>query len=276
MSPEKTLNPGCELLVGTSGYSYSEWVDAGFYPAGTHSADMLSRYAAVFNITELNFTWYQMPKAPAMERMAARVAEGFRFAVKLTRTLTHEIREDQWQGQAREFCQGIEPLREAGMLLCVLIQFPPYFKRTVDSRRYLAALLGELSGTAGLPLAVEFRHHSWVNDRVFAEFERRRISLVTVDEPDLPYLFPRLAVVTSPDLFYVRFHGRNRNGWGSGSMQQQFDYHYSEPELAEWAAFVRQNMAPAARRGVLFFNNHVRGQAPANAQTLNKLLAVSR
>ncbi|WP_022666675.1 DUF72 domain-containing protein [Desulfospira joergensenii] len=266
---------GPEILVGTSGYSYGEWVDSGFYPAGTHSADMLPRYAGVFRATELNYTWYQMPKAPAMERMCSRVDAGFRFAAKLTRTLTHEVRQNQWKEEARQYCRGIAPLKASGRLLCVLIQLPPYFRRTPESRQYLAALLDELTETAGLPLAVEFRHDSWVNEKVFSELERRRVTLVTVDCPRLPPLFPRLDRITNPDLFYVRFHGRNCKGWGSGSMQHQFDYNYSDPELEEWTGFIARKLSSKASRGALFFNNHVRGQAPANARKLISLLEKS-
>ena len=61
------------ILVGTSGYAYSEWVDAGFYPPGTGTARMLGHYTRVFPITEINYTWYQMPKAPAMDRMRRRL-----------------------------------------------------------------------------------------------------------------------------------------------------------------------------------------------------------
>ena len=65
MQIEQTKSP-CRLRVGTSGYSYAEWVNAGFYPPGTRSDQMLPLYAQTFPITELNFTWYQMPKAAAI------------------------------------------------------------------------------------------------------------------------------------------------------------------------------------------------------------------
>ncbi len=38
------------LRVGTSGYSYTEWTPAGFYPNGTKSPDMLGVYAREFTI----------------------------------------------------------------------------------------------------------------------------------------------------------------------------------------------------------------------------------
>ena len=122
------------------------------------------------------------------------------------------------------------------------------------------------------PLPVEFRHRSWADDRVFDELEHRRVALVSVDEPDLPGLFPALDVVTSPELFYIRFHGRNAKGWRSGNMQLQFDYNYSDDELREWIENKIEPMSTRARRGVLFFNNHVHAQAPENAHRMIKLL----
>jgi uncharacterized protein YecE (DUF72 family) len=255
--------------MGTSGYSYTEWADAGFYPPGTPSGRMLPFYARHFETTELNYTWYQMPKAAAVERMRRLVPAEFRFAAKLTRTMTHEVDPGQWRGQAARYRDGIAPLVQARQLAAVLLQLPPGFRRTPANRHYLAALLDEL---AGLPLAVEFRHASWATDRVFAELERRRTTLVAVDEPDLPGLFPRLDVVTNPELFYVRFHGRNARGWRSGNMQHQFDYDYGCSELRQWADGPITTMAQQAAGGVLFFNNHVRAQAPRNAMQLMKLL----
>ena len=258
------------IRVGTSGYAYLEWVDAGFYPPGTRPGKMLPLYAQRFPAAELNYTWYQMPRAAAIDRMRRQVPAGFRFAVKLTRTLTHEVDRDQWRGQAALYRDGIAPLVLAGQLVAVLLQLPASFERTPARRHYLAALLDELSG---LPLAVEFRHVSWVADRVFAELEKRQATLVAVDAPPLPHLFPPLDVVTNPHLFYVRFHGRNAAGWRSGNMQKQFDYRYGAPELQEWAATRIAPMAARSRRGLVFFNNHVRAQAPANAQQLVALLA---
>ncbi len=257
----KTPHP---VFVGTSGYSYTEWVNAGFYPPDTRSAHMLAHYVRHFPVTELNFTWYQMPKAPVLARMRAQVPAGFRFAAKLTRTLTHEVAEERWRQDVLRYREGISPLLQARQLAAVLVQLAPFFDRSPNNRRYLAALLDEL---AGLPLAVEFRHRSWVDDRVFAELARRKVTLVTVDAPQLPHLFPRLDVITNPDLLYVRFHGRNVSGWRSGNMQKKFDYNYTDAEIDEWAAFFGP-MRTKARESVVFFNNHVAGQAVENAKRL--------
>ena len=269
ITKEQRAPNACRLFVGTSGFSYTEWVEAGFYPSGTKSGNMLPLYARQFPITELNYTWYQMPKAEAIERQRRQVPQEFLFAAKLTRTLTHEIDTQNWPDQAVNYREGMAPLIQATQLIAVLIQLPPGFHRTPPNRKYLAALLDKLDG---LPLAIEFRHRSWANDHVFAELERRRVTLVSVDEPDLPGLFPALDIVTHPDLFYVRFHGRNAKGWRSGNMQHQFDYNYSDDELHEWIENKIEPMSDRARRGIIFFNNHVRAQAPENARRMVALL----
>jgi len=256
--------PACRLRAGTSGYSYAEWTDAGVYPAATPPGRMLPFYARFFSIVELNYTWYQMPKPQALERLASQVPPDFRFTAKLTRSLTHEVEPAQWRGEVSRYRDGISVLMQSGQLMAVLAQFPPGFDRVLKNRNFLAELLDELDG---IPLAVEFRHRSWAHDRVFDELARRKITLVTVDTPPLPGLFPGLDIVTNPELFYIRLHGRNARGWRSGNMQNQFDYHYTDDQLFELADGPVTTMARQAKRGVMFFNNHVRGQAAENAQT---------
>lgn len=259
----------CSLWVGTSGYSYTEWVEAGFYPPGTKPVQMLGLYTKCFSIAELNHTWYQMPRAEAIERHRQRTHPGFLFSAKLTRSLTHEVDPGRWRQEAAAFRDGIAPLAQTGQLVAVLIQLPNRFDHSPPNRRHLAALLDELRG---LPLAVEFRNLNWAKDRVFAELERRQVTLVAVDEPDLPGLFPSLDLVTNPELVYVRFHGRNGRGWYSGHKDKQFNYDYSDGELRRWVETKLEPMARQARRGVIFFNNHVAAQAPRNAQALIRLL----
>ncbi|MBU1567038.1 MAG: DUF72 domain-containing protein [Proteobacteria bacterium] len=267
--PETACGPGkvCPVCVGTCGYSYTEWVDSGFYPEGTKSAAMLGLYGRCFSVVELNYTWYQMARAEPLTRMVENAPPHLLFTAKLTRTMTHE-RDPNWREQLALYRQGIEPLRKR--LVAVLIQLPPDFDRSLANRNYLAALL---DGLSELPLAVEFRHHSWAVDSVFAELSRRRVTLVTVDVPALPGLFPALDVVTNPDLFYGRFHGRNREGWRSGNMQKKFNYDYSVEELRAWCVGYLPTIAARADRGILLFNNHVRAQAPRNAAKLATILA---
>jgi uncharacterized protein YecE (DUF72 family) len=47
---------------------------------------------------------------------------------------------------------------------------------------------------------------------------------------------------------------------------------YSDSELEAWMDERLRRLVERAKTGVLFFNNHVRGQAPRNAQKLLALL----
>jgi len=230
---------------------------------------MLPFYAQTFSLTELNYTWYAMPRAEAIERMLTLVGPDFKFAAKLTRTMTHAIDPKQWRQQINRYREGIAPLIMSRQLAAILIQFPQSFNRSDNNRRYLATLLDQLHD---LPLAVEFRDASWAVDRVFDGLAQRKVTLVSVDEPNLPGLFPPLDVVTNPEFYYIRFHGRNVKGWRSGNMQVQFNYDYSDAELSEWVNQRIMNMADQAKSGYLLFNNHVRGQAPRNAQSMVRIL----
>lgn len=261
----------CNLFGGTCGYSYTEWVDSGFYPPGTKNGDMLGLYARNFSVVELNYTWYQMARAEPIGRLVANAPAHVRFAAKLTRTMTHERRGDSLTEQIKLYRDGIAPLQDR--LIAILVQLPPDFVRTVDNRRYLAGLL---DGLSGLPVAVEFRHASWAVEPVYDELARRKVTLVSVDEPELPGLFPALGVVTNPDLFYVRFHGRNSSGWRSGNMQKKFNYDYSAAELRTWLDNILPQLTAGARQGVLFFNNHVAAHAPRNCRSLLDLLEHGR
>jgi uncharacterized protein YecE (DUF72 family) len=253
-----------EILVGTSGYSFADWVGP-FYPSGTAKGDMLAHYAREFPVVEVNATYYRMPHAAMMARIRDKAPEGFRFVVKLLGDLTHEGSRDPVV--AEEFLRAMEPLAERGALLGLLAQFPWRFKNTQGSREQLAWLR---EAVPDHPLFAEFRHDSWIKDEVFDWLERLEVGYCSVDEPDLPGLPPPIARRSARDA-YVRLHGRNaRNWWGRGG-GDRYDYLYSESELSEWAQKIR-DLSQTARRTFVFFNNCHAGQAARNAILMKKLL----
>jgi uncharacterized protein YecE (DUF72 family) len=90
----------------------------------------------------------------------------------------------------------------------------------------------------------------------------------------LPARHPRRAhaAVVCPAVLYARLYGRNAAGWRAGHLQRRFDYRYGAAQLAEWIDVRMAAMAGCARRGLIFFNNHVRAQAVADAGQLIRLL----
>jgi uncharacterized protein YecE (DUF72 family) len=217
-------------------------------------------------MVELNFSYYAMPKTAQLQRMVDRTPQGFLFAIKGHKTLTHE--RDQGVAQAAEFREALTPLQAAGRLGAVLLQFPYSFHYERPTRTYLDRLCSALEG---LPLAVEFRNDEWQRDSVTEGLEARGVAVVNVDAPQLPRLPEPSSRVTAP-LAYVRLHGRNRESWWEGDNTTRYDYLYGEGELQDWAARIR-TILRKARTLLVAFNNHFRGQAVQNARMLKGILA---
>lgn len=143
------------LHIGTSGWAYPEW-RPGFYPAGLPQSRFLTHYAGEFTACEVNTTFYGLQSQDAVASWAGATGDGFRFAAKAHRRLTHTAGMapgGAWLGFLRQFLASLAPLGER--LGALLFQYPPTRARDDEG---LAAVLEAL---AGLPFAIEFRHESW-------------------------------------------------------------------------------------------------------------------
>ncbi len=258
---QQTAAEHAKYVVGTSGYSFADWIGA-FYPPGTRSKDMFDLYAARFQAVELNFTFYNARPRATLARMGAKAPEGFQFWVKVNRELTHKGN----LAAGAEFIDQVAPMQEAGRLAGLLLQFPQSFHRTAEARRYLAAALDAL---AALPLAVEFRHRSWDHPATTEALAARNVTLVVPDVPALEGLYRPAPTATSP-IAYVRLHSRNAGAWYGGGAAR-YDYSYSEEELAQiiknWA-----DVEASVQRVYAFFNNCHRAQAALNAEAFRRIL----
>ena len=251
-----------DVWIGTSGYSYPDWV-GGFYPPGTRPREMLAFYCREFPLVELNFTFYRPPTADMLRRLADNAPADFQFLVKLPRTLSHEQRTDDLAGSR----DAAEALHRRGQLKGLLCQLPQSTHNDRTNRRWLEDLAGGLSE---FRMAVEFRHRSWWNDETPDWMAAHRLDLVAVDVPDLKGLFPRGWVQSGPRA-YVRLHSRNAAKWYAAD-KERYDYAYSEGELNEWAEAL--GAARERTEEVLFlFNNCYRGQAVTNARRMHELIA---
>ncbi|MGA1869410.1 MAG: DUF72 domain-containing protein [bacterium] len=254
-----------KILIGTSGYSYKDWVGP-VYPQGTKQGDYLKFYARQFDTVELNFSYYRQPDANVMEKLLKMTKEDFMFSIKAYKGLTHEIN-DAPSREITRFQEGIRPLIEASQLGSVLLQFPYSFHYTSESRKYLYNLCSQLEG---LPLSIEFRNNEWLKESVYQTLRENNIAFVCVDEPELPRLL-KPTDITTASFSYIRFHGRNKKNWWHGDNTTRYDYLYNEQELGEWVPRI-QSMAERTTILFIFFNNHRNGQAVINALQLKKLI----
>ena len=140
------------LSVGTSGYSYKEWVGP-FYPDKTAGADMLRYYAGHFATVEINNTFYRMPASSMLEQWATQVPDGFTFALKAPRRITHVSRLRDCEQAVGEFVRRAAVLGDK--LGVVLFQLPPFLKKDVLR---LSAFIDVVP--AGARVAFEFRNET--------------------------------------------------------------------------------------------------------------------
>ncbi|MDR3341210.1 MAG: DUF72 domain-containing protein [Treponema sp.] len=255
-----------KIQIGTSGYSYAEWVGP-VYPVGTHSREFLSHYAERFPTVELNFSYYRMPRAEQLARLLEKAGPTLTFAIKAHESLTHKIDPAAWQDSAKAFLEALEPVRKANRLEAVLFQFPYSFHYEPEKRRYLDKLLGQFQD---VPAAVEFRNNQWYRNRVIEALRERNRALVSLDMPSVPGLPPTLDAVTAP-LAYIRLHGRNQETWWGTDAAARYDYQYSDTELEAWKERIKR-IVVTADKVLVYFNNHPKGQAAQNAQTLTRML----
>ena len=251
-----------QVWIGTSGYSYPDWVGP-FYPPGTRSGQLLVHYCRHFPLVELNFTFYRLPAAAQLLPLGRETPDGFQFVVKLPRTLSHEEK----SGDMIAFRQAVEELRSRNRLLGLLCQLPQACHNVPGHRAWLETLADAFTGYG---LAVEFRHASWFHREVTAWLGEHNLDLVAVDVPDLPGLYPRGLVQSTPRL-YIRFHSRNAQNWYR-SDKDRYDYDYDDQALNEWIVALNQNQ-DRSDRVLLLFNNCQRSQAAANAQRMRQLLS---
>ncbi len=258
-----------EIRVGTSGWSYHDWVGR-FYPETAPGRfDRLAYLARYFGCVEVNASFYRPPSPRSTRSWLRRTPPDFEFAFKLNQRFTHE-RGSLWTAaEVETFRAGVEPVREAGRLGAVLVQFPWSFRADDDAFAWLEAVHRDFGDW---PLVLEVRHISWAAEAAVGRVRELGLGWANIDQPRSRSGIAPMSLATSP-VGYVRLHGRNREAWfdPEAGRDAKYDYLYRDAELDEWVARIR-DIARACERTYVFTNNHYRGQAPANAlQILSKL-----
>jgi uncharacterized protein YecE (DUF72 family) len=175
------------LYVGTSGFSYPSWRGA-FYPSGARARDFLRLYAEHLPSVEVNATFYELPSEERCARWADATPRGFRFAVKMSRRITHFGRLES----IPTFCERVRALEDK--LGPILVQFPP--GRARDDG-FLRLFLDSLD--RDLDYAFEFRHPSWDVDDLLAAEGLARVGSLAGGAP-FRYLRLREPPYTEADL----------------------------------------------------------------------------
>jgi uncharacterized protein YecE (DUF72 family) len=237
--------------VGTSGWQYRHW-RGDFYPQKLPQREWFNHYASVFSTVELNNSFYRQPSDAAWERWREKAPEGFRFAVKANRFITHIKRFADPEQPIERFVKGATKL--GPHLGPALFQAPPSFHKNEENARRLEAFFEELPND--LPSVIEFRHKSWYTQATLKLLQRRGIAFCI---HDMSKSASPVAVTSS--IAYLRFHG-------SGA---RYGGHYPDDQLREWAARIKQ-LSGDVDSAWVYFNNDIGGHAPRNAQRLREMV----
>lgn len=299
-----------ELLIGTSGWSYDDWV-GNFYPERLRNAknQWLEFYGKYLTTVEINSTFYRMPEEFIVNSWIKKTAQfdKFEFSLKLPQLVTHEAIVKDSGEKAAQIARSFEkkcisPLADHKVLGAVLIQLSPYFRRTdtktkADNLPKLRRLF-EVINTGEYNYAAEFRHSSWLNPQrndlepetleLLKEFN---VANCQLDGPG----FPKTKTDTAKH-GYVRFHGRNRDIWFKGrkadkmseeykaegeasngdARMNRYDYLYTVQELQGWLERLNKYQESQGTKTRIYFNNHPNAQAVKNAFMLMDLLGMPR
>jgi uncharacterized protein YecE (DUF72 family) len=238
-----------EVRVGCSGWSYKHWRKSVFYPEGLRAKDELAYYASRFDTAELNGSFYRLPTEAAVIGWRSTAPDGFLFAWKASRFITHMKRLLDPQEPLALMFSRTDLLGDK--LGPILFQLPPQMARNDERLEAFLACLPPVRR-----YAVEFRHPSWYADDVFAMLERADCALCISDHHHAPAPWR-----TTASWAYVRGHGPHGRYWGR----------YPPETLKAWAEGI------VAWRGegrdvYCYFDNDPEGAAPRDADAIIALL----
>jgi uncharacterized protein YecE (DUF72 family) len=295
--------------VGICAWADPALIESGsFYPRKSMSAEArLRHYASVFDVVEVNSSYYAIPDIRNTQRWVERTPAGFVFHVKayslLTghhpraetvpadlaallpraprRTRRGEIDAVSFSLEAVDrafqlFRTAVAPIAEAGKLGYVLFQFAPWVHFDAARLDYLASLPARLPGWT---IAIEFRHRSWLPehiDETLRALTDARLTHVIVDAPSAGHAMPRVTAATAPTAVF-RLHGRNAEGWRrqlrgeEPSVREKYDYLYSEGELRALLPEI-EAMSEETEDVFISFNNNNRDYPVRNALMMKRLL----
>jgi uncharacterized protein YecE (DUF72 family) len=225
------------LIIGTAAWSIPKIVAARFSSNGNG----LARYASVFNGVEINSTFYRRHKPSTFAGWAESAPEGFRFAVKMPKEITHERAMSDIAQLFDIFLADIAPLRDKrGPLLC---QLPPSL--SFDAARFRRAFEAMREADEG-PVAIEPRHKSWASAEAMDLLSAYAIDRVLAD-PAPVWRVEDFAQAPR----YVRLHGKPRMYYSS----------YTDQEIKSFSDL----LAPDSW---CIFDNTASGAAIQNALTM--------
>jgi uncharacterized protein YecE (DUF72 family) len=237
------------IYVGTSGWHYKHWRTK-FYPEKSATREWLSIYTRYFNTVELNNVFYRFPTERAVELWRDSAPEGFLFAVKANRFMTHRKKLLDAERLVKDLLDRVSLL--GPKLGPILFQLPPRWR--ANPERLIA--FAEWLPRKGFDFVFEFRESSWHADEVLRVLSERNLSLCLHDWPAA-----KTPPVITGKVAYIRLHGPEKAYAGK----------YTSSQLRPWIERIR-SWRKQVERIFVYFNNDQEAYAVQNARQLKRAL----
>ena len=183
------------VQIGTAGWSIPRQIADQFPVTGSG----LERYAERFSVAEINRSFHRPHRLSTWQRWCDSVPRGFRFSVKLPKTITHQAKLRDCEDLLTEFLTQAHTLAEKVAVL--LVQLPPKLEFEPEVARHF---FEHLSARTSALLACEPRHPSWFTDEAEVMLANLKVARVAAD----PAICDAAAVPGGWNgLAYWRLHG---------------------------------------------------------------------
>jgi uncharacterized protein YecE (DUF72 family) len=241
-----------KIYIGTSGWSYKDWKGA-YYPEQLKSEEWLAYHAKNFNTTEINTSFYHLPKPETVQHWAEQTPKKFKFCPKISRYITHIKRLAQPEETLPRFFEVFDLIKDR--LGPVLIQLHPNLKFDKERAEHFFKVLRKKY--PDYSFAFELRHDSWLCTDCYKLLRKYEIAFVISQSGEG---FPYAEEVTAKDI-YVRFHGP----------EQLYASEYSKEMLQDYAKKFKK-WQKEGHDIWAFFNNDWYAYAVKNARELMELV----
>jgi uncharacterized protein YecE (DUF72 family) len=227
-----------DLRIGTAGWSIPRAAADAFPTDGTG----LQRYAARLNAVEINSTFYRPHRPQTYERWAQSTPDGFRFAVKAPKAVTHAARLIDCEAAMAAFLAETSPLGDKRGP--VLVQLPPSLALDAPTAE---RFFGELRAMHAGPVVCEPRHASWFTPAADALLSAHQVARVAAD----PARHPDAGRPGGwSGLRYWRLHGSPhmyRSAYSDAALDDLSKALASTSEVERWCIFDNTTLGAAAR-----------------------------
>lgn len=249
-----------ELRIGTSGWVYDFWV-GGFYPTFTKPEDYLKMYSKIFQIVEIDSSFYRIPEPNTIKQWAKETPDDFLFTAKFRKTVTADKRLTDVKEDVEYFLNCFEPMGKK--LAAFVIQLPPGFTYEEGIQK-LGKMISYLDPR--YRYAVEFRDVSWFRKETY---DLLKASKIAVAWSEIPYARNPGAITS--DFIYLRFIGeRNLPQKDLGEILRD-----KVDKKANWAERLKREL-PKVKEAFVFFNNQFEGFGPGSVNSFRRLMGLEQ